>query len=50
MAVRGGAESLPIIDKVNQVFDPFLVDFAASKNGSIAGEHGIGLQRVNQLR
>ena len=28
-AVRGGEDSLPLVEKVNKVFDPFLVDFIA---------------------
>ena len=36
-------------DKVSHVVDQHLVDFVSAKGGSIAGEHGVGLQRKNQL-
>lgn len=42
-AVIGGEEVLPTVSKAAKVLDPFIVDFIASKRGSITGEHGVGL-------
>lgn len=35
---------------VESVLEPFVYDFVAAKKGSIAAEHGIGLQKLEQLK
>ena len=49
IGVRGGEEAAPLKDKVSNLLDGFLLDFVASKKGSISGEHGIGQQRSFDL-
>ena len=47
LGVEGDAAvARPLREKVGSITDRFLCDFLRSKGGSIAGEHGIGLQRA----
>ena len=45
-----GPDSLALRDKVSAVVDDFLVSFVSAKNGSITGECGVGVMRVDQLQ
>ena len=45
-----GPDSHALREKVSAVVDDFLVDFVSDKNGSITGEHGVGVMRADQLK
>ena len=41
-----GPQSETLREKVSDVVDDFLVEFVSARDGSITGEHGVGVQRA----